>query len=995
MSPEEKRDYSDDEQEESDAEVANSESESEEEEEEDLGDTFDRFIRRIKENDLTLDVQANLDTFIKEHESILGKRTSKNQNLLHLLAESAGSKDWYKKTKRLVKALITTQWPEGDLLAQQDADDKTPLYCAIATKDHKLAKVMCEAHPNIDSIIGIPSKQTNSLQKALQLKISTNAELITLMIEKSSPETLCAKDEKGLSPLHLAVAYQRADDTQLNIVKSIVDRCPQAMDQTYDHKESGLLSAYRYQELTHKEGLEQAAREARKKAQEKKESASAANGQASAKSVKDAAPARPRQQAPLEQGPYQPGAKMPTKSEAAPTGKFGSASPKTAVADSAPKPGQLSKTKTEAKMDGKKEKESKTADGKTKVKKSSDGTKKKSSKVSKILPSEEAAKVTKKYLKLYCLRTKNHDDAIEFLYGVQQDRQIYFDLFGAGPTLSQIRMQDSLKHLEFEDILQYVAIPQVKVEGKPVVVKGNRPPPKPDAKGRTDLKLIFNWLKDDKQKKVKTILKVIVDDLKEPAHNDEAIEECLDDLGVEIWDWRKMDISSEVIKKVAPDVREVHLYWSGNHTVLRGWSELEGLRQLKKLETVHLHPYQGLETRQRISQYIASFRQRLESAPERADNPIKVRPDSIRGAPGETAIVAANEVNDPYMRHKWIATMEEFSDFLLTAERNADPPYVLPKPVLVAVIDDGVDINEASVQSRVIGGRSFCHRNEDQNLNQPYYVSSGGHGTAMAGLICKLCPNVKLFVLKLDDKLDASGGRTITAKSAAKAVRAAIDKGVDIISMSWTIERTDLNKDDIVELERAIEEAAAKNILMFCAATDQGAYRDRTYPAASGTKKLFKIGAAEASGAAYKWVGDQSAVDFIMPGHQVVLERHDDRNVTKFTPLTGSSVATALASGLAAIVLYCVQLGGVVKADGNQKEEATALQQYSALKDHERMKEALGRIGLDKTSEHKYILVWNRFGLRKNSTLKKSEKETKDRWILLMRELADELMREE
>ena len=142
--------------------------------------------------------------------------------------------------------------------------------------------------------------------------------------------------------------------------------------------------------------------------------------------------------------------------------------------------------------------------------------------------------------------------------------------------------------------------------------------------------------------------------------------------------------------------------------------------------------------------------------------------DGIRGSPGESTSIAANEVNDPYMRHEWITTMENFADFLQTAQSVADPPPVLPRPVLVAVIDDGVDISDASVQSRVIGGRSFCHRNEDQNLNQPYYVSSGGHGTAMAALICKLCPNVKLFVLKLDDKLDASGSRTITAKSAAK-----------------------------------------------------------------------------------------------------------------------------------------------------------------------------------------------------------------------------------
>lgn len=117
--------------------------------------------------------------------------------------------------------------------------------------------------------------------------------------------------------------------------------------------------------------------------------------------------------------------------------------------------------------------------------------------------------------------------------------------------------------------------------------------------------------------------------------------------------------------------------------------------------------------------------------------------------------------------------MENFADFLMSVQSIQDPPYKLPRPVLVALVDDGVHISEASVQSRVIGGRSFCHRNEDQNLNQPYYVSSGGHGTAMAGLICKLCPNVQLFVLKLDDKLDASGGRTITAKSAAKVSRLA------------------------------------------------------------------------------------------------------------------------------------------------------------------------------------------------------------------------------
>lgn len=57
---------------------------------------------------------------------------------------------------------------------------------------------------------------------------------------------------------------------------------------------------------------------------------------------------------------------------------------------------------------------------------------------------------------------------------------------------------------------------------------------------------------------------------------------------------------------------------------------------------------------------------------------------------------------------------------------------------------------------------------------------------------------------------------------AIQAVRTAIEKKVDIICMAWTIEQTDSNRDDIKALSSAISDAAAENILMFCAATDQG-----------------------------------------------------------------------------------------------------------------------------------------------------------------------------
>jgi hypothetical protein len=146
-------------------------------------------------------------------------------------------------------------------------------------------------------------------------------------------------------------------------------------------------------------------------------------------------------------------------------------------------------------------------------------------------------------------------------------------------------------YLKFEDVLQYVYLPQLRVNG-PTIPRGraSRRTPNPDGKGRTDLLFLFKWLKGERN--VKTILKVIVEDLQEPAHSDEAIEDSLQGFGVETWDWRKTDLCSEVIYKAAPMASVVHLYWSGNNSVLRGWSEPEGLAKLEKLEKVYLNVQQ-------------------------------------------------------------------------------------------------------------------------------------------------------------------------------------------------------------------------------------------------------------------------------------------------------------------------------------------------------------------------------------------------------------------
>lgn len=165
------------------------------------------------------------------------------------------------------------------------------------------------------------------------------------------------------------------------------------------------------------------------------------------------------------------------------------------------------------------------------------------------------------------------------------EKQIYFDLVDS-LTINEERIEEGLDHLNFDDVLQYVALPSVILEKKPISSKVLQKPLKPDGKGRSDMVFLFNFLRD---KGVKRVIRVIADDTLEPAHSDEVIEKALGGLKIEIWDWQKIDLCTETIANAAPDTREVFLYWSGNNAVLRGWSEPGGLSLLGKLKMVHLH----------------------------------------------------------------------------------------------------------------------------------------------------------------------------------------------------------------------------------------------------------------------------------------------------------------------------------------------------------------------------------------------------------------------
>ena len=104
--------------------------------------------------------------------------------------------------------------------------------------------------------------------------------------------------------------------------------------------------------------------------------------------------------------------------------------------------------------------------------------------------------------------------------------------------------------------------------------------------------------------------------------------------------------------------------------------------------------------------------------------------------------------------------MKKFADFIRNYEMSGKPT-----DVKVGLIDDGVDGTYEELNRNISRGQSYFKR--EQDLWNPYYHSTHGHGTFMAHLIRRMSPHVKLYVAKLAEE-STEDGTQIVASSAAK-----------------------------------------------------------------------------------------------------------------------------------------------------------------------------------------------------------------------------------
>lgn len=214
--------------------------------------------------------------------------------------------------------------------------------------------------------------------------------------------------------------------------------------------------------------------------------------------------------------------------------------------------------------------------------------------------------------------------------------------------------------------------------------------------------------------------------------------------------------------------------------------------------------------------------------------------------------------------------------------------YTQGENVVIAVLDTGVDLEHEDLVDNLLPGKNFI------NPKLPPY-DDNGHGTHVTGIICAsnndigvvgVAPKAKVIPIKV---LDKKGGGNLS--NVAKAIRYAVDEGVDFITMSLG------SKNPVKEIHESIKYAVSKKVVIWCAAGNSGKTRNIFYPAAY--PEVIGIGAIDENfnRASFSCTGPD--LDFVTPGVSIL------STVPKswYAVLSGTSMANPFAVGVASLLL--------------------------------------------------------------------------------------------
>lgn len=221
------------------------------------------------------------------------------------------------------------------------------------------------------------------------------------------------------------------------------------------------------------------------------------------------------------------------------------------------------------------------------------------------------------------------------------------------------------------------------------------------------------------------------------------------------------------------------------------------------------------------------------------------------------------------------------------------------KGITVAILDTGCDSTHPDLKERIVGGRNFTN---DDGGNTDVFKDYNGHGTHVAGTIAAtkndngvvgVAPEANLLIIKVLDKNGSGQYEWIIS-----GINYAIEQKVDIISMSLG------GPEDIPELHEAIQKAVTNNIIVICAAGNQGDGSDSTdefdYPGCYN--EVISVGAIDLERRSSDFSNSNNELDLVGPGEKILSTYLNG----KYAALSGTSMATPHVAGAMALIKVLV-----------------------------------------------------------------------------------------
>lgn len=239
--------------------------------------------------------------------------------------------------------------------------------------------------------------------------------------------------------------------------------------------------------------------------------------------------------------------------------------------------------------------------------------------------------------------------------------------------------------------------------------------------------------------------------------------------------------------------------------------------------------------------------------------------------------------NDPLYDSQWALAR-------IGAEVAWDIGVGASNPVVIAVVDTGVDLDHPDLAEKIVPGYNFIANNDNP-------MDDNGHGTHVAGIAAAVGNNgvgvsgvnwsSRIMPIKA---LDASG--TGNDYLVAQGIIWAADHGANVINLSFG--GTQYSS----VLEEAIEYSQQKGVLVVAAAGNEAGNGNPVfYPAA--LEGVIAVGATDGSDNRAPFSGFGSYLDISAPGVYVLSTGWDDG----YSYMSGTSMSAPFVSGAAGLIL--------------------------------------------------------------------------------------------